>query len=45
MGERMIVTCACCGFDGHVYDYEVWSKGLNSTPALWICDICAVEFR
>lgn len=40
----MLVTCACCGFDGHVYDYQVWTKADNY-PQVWICDVCLVEFR
>jgi hypothetical protein len=45
VGERMIVTCCICGWDGHIFDYEVWNKGKNSYPALWICDVCAAEIR
>ena len=41
----MIVRCAICGFDGHIFDYEVWTKGKASYPKLWICDVCAIEFR
>jgi len=37
----MIVTCGCCGFDGHVHQYHAWFKPEAKLPDLWICDICA----
>ena len=43
--SEVMATGDLVEFDGHVYDYEVWAKGLNSTPALWICDVCAVDLR
>ena len=40
----MIVTCACCGFEGHITDYEVWTRH-GTYPKVWICDICMVDFQ
>jgi hypothetical protein len=40
----MIVSCACCGFDGNVHDYEAWSRH-GTYPTIWICDVCAADLR
>ena len=39
----MMVSCVCCGFDGHVFDYQAWTKYGGKYPDLYICDICYVE--
>lgn len=41
----MIVTCAICGFDGHIFDYEHWIRHGAKMPKVFICDICALEVR
>lgn len=41
----MIVTCAICGFDGHIYDYECWTRHGARMPRIFICDICSIEVK
>jgi len=39
----MICTCAFCGFEGFVFDYQSWSKYGAKYPDLYICDICYMD--
>ena len=39
----MIATCVCCGFDGHVHDYHLWTADGRKYPDVWLCDVCYVE--